>query len=164
MSAAPHAIRPAGMKLPPAIHFFPITAPSAVEMSADTIVSNADDAFAFHFLRLIAPSAMSRVPIPPPKMRDLVLPAMANLASPPSATNRPHGRVRQKSCIGNQPKRRGFSLPVTSLVFAASVPPSPSSGWNSPPLDAVPGSARATTRLPRLARKEACSEGATNPA
>ena len=81
------------MKLPPAIHFLPVTAISATEMKELIAVSTKDDSFAFHFLRLIAPSAMSRVPIPPPKIRDLVLPAMANPASPPSATNSPHGSV-----------------------------------------------------------------------
>mmetsp|Transcript_3779 Transcript_3779/g.15433 ORF Transcript_3779/g.15433 Transcript_3779/m.15433 type:complete len:204 (+) Transcript_3779:941-1552(+) len=155
MKSAPHAIRPAGMKLPPDIHFLPITAISATEIKRLIAVSTKDDSFAFHFLRLIAPSAMSRVPIPPPKIRDLVLPAMANPASPPKATNSPHGSVRQKSCIGTQPS--GFS----PVVVSAGSPPffAPTLGWNSPPFGAVFASARATTRP---AREVGCSPGRPN--
>ena len=81
---------------------------------------------------------MRRAPKPPPKMSDLVLPAMANPATPPRATKRPQGRVRQKSCMGNQ---EGSPL----LLLVLFVSPRFSSDEGGGDAAALPGSAPART-------------------
>ena len=119
MKQPPRANTPLGNTTEVARYFFIMTYVSAKVVTALDAVHGMEDRPEDQDLRLATPDARSAPPMVSPLIKLGLEPLKTYPTTPSAATNRPHGNVRQKSCLGTHAFMSSRRIFVTSCELLA---------------------------------------------